>query len=88
MPVLCQVQPVNDAAPAVVELGLFPTDVAMRVLDGFATATGLPYWMSIVAVTMALRTFMVPFSLIASRNAARMSLMKPEMDRLKEGMEV
>lgn len=77
-----------DAAPAVAELGWWPSDVAMRAVDGLAATTGMPYWVSIAVTTLALRTLFLPVGILTQRNSARMTLLRPEMDQLRQAMEV
>lgn len=83
-----QALPVIDIAPVVGELGWWPSELAMRAIDGLATTTGWPYWMSIAAITIGLRTMLFPLGLLTQRNSARMSVMRPEMDELRAAMEV
>ena len=68
----------------------FPIQSAQFLLDFIHLYTGLPWWMSIVVATLAVRTLLLPLAIIQYRNGARMTLMRPEMmalnDRLKAKM--
>lgn len=78
-----------DNAPLTFEWSLYTLPkLAMAAIDGLHTSTGMPYWVTIVAITMALRTAIVPVGVLSGRNAARTALMKPEMDQLQAAMEV
>ncbi|CAM9345839.1 unnamed protein product, partial [Sphacelaria rigidula] len=67
---------------------MYPVDLAMRLIDLTATATGLPYWASIALITVSFRAVMLPLGIVTARNSARMAIMKPELDQLKKAMEV
>lgn len=78
-----------EAAPATFKLALYtPPHLAMSAVDGFHAATGMPYWMTIVAITLAIRTAILPVGVLSARNAARTAAMKPEMDLLQEAIKV
>lgn len=79
---------IEASVPAVVELGLYPVEIAMQVIDGLASTTGMPYWASIITITLILRSAMLPLAIVTTRNSARMGLMKPEQDALKQALEV
>lgn len=79
---------IEASVPSAVELGLYPVEIAMQVIDGIASTTGMPYWASIVLITVMLRSAMLPLAVVTTRNSARMGLMKPEQDALKEALEV
>lgn len=46
--------------------------------------SGLPWWASIMAVTVALRTLLLPLYLKASDHSARMTLLKPELNKITQ----
>ncbi len=69
-------------------LGWWPSDLAILAVDGVHAATGMPYWATIVAITLGIRTAILPIGLLAARNGARTAAMKPEMDALQEAIKV
>jgi hypothetical protein len=58
----------------------------MQGVDALHLATGLPYWATIVCITISLRTIMLPLAIGTMRNSARMAVMKPEMELVTERM--
>lgn len=84
-----QAQAVIEAAPATFKMALYtPPHLAMCAVDAVHAGTGMPYWMTIVAITLAMRTTILPVALVSARNAARSAAMKPEMDLLQAAVEV
>lgn len=78
-----------EAAPATFKLALYtPPYLAMCALDSVHAATGMPYWMTIVGITLALRMAILPVGVLTARNAARTGAMKPEMDQLQAAVKV
>lgn len=67
---------------------MLPVEVAMKAIDGLVTTTGMPYWASIAAVTLGIRTLLLPLGIDAIRNSKRMAIVQPELDLLKKSMEV
>lgn len=63
-------------------LGWYPPELVMESLNFVHTTIGLPWWGTIIATTLALRTFMLPFAISTMQNGARMALMRPELDAL------
>jgi len=73
-------------AELVGQLGNWPSDYAIRLVELAHEMSGLPYWATIVVATLALRTILTPFTVMTAQNAARMTLLRPEMDALTERM--
>lgn len=65
-----------------------PPQLAMMAVDSVHAVTGMPYWMTIVAITLGIRTAILPIGLLAARNGARTAVMKPEMDALQDAIKV
>ncbi|CAN0317012.1 unnamed protein product, partial [Laminaria digitata] len=83
-----QAQAVIEAAPATFKMALYtPPHLAMCAVDAVHAGTGMPYWMTIVAITLAMRTAILPVAVVSARNAARSAAMKPEMDLLQAAVE-
>jgi membrane protein insertase Oxa1/YidC/SpoIIIJ len=67
----------NDAVDAVAtktefaslsDLGYSLSDIAIRSLDVIHTTTGLPWWATIVATTIAVRGIFFPITIISVRS--------------------
>lgn len=74
----------RQVAPA----SYWPPDLAMMAVDSVHSMTGMPYWMTIMAITLGIRTAILPIGLLAARNGARTAAMKPEMDALQAAIKV
>jgi YidC/Oxa1 family membrane protein insertase len=74
------------AADLVGQLGNWPSDHALRLIELLHDVSGLPYWATIVASTLVLRSVLFPLTIVTAQNAARMTLMKPEMEAISERM--
>ncbi|OQR95764.1 mitochondrial inner membrane protein OXA1 [Thraustotheca clavata] len=71
-------------SPATAEMGYSLAEIAVRVLDVVHATTGLPWWATIVASTVAVRSMFFPISVMSMKNSARMNIMKPKLDKLQE----
>ncbi|CAM9253069.1 unnamed protein product [Ectocarpus sp. 13 AM-2016] len=79
-----QAQAALEVAPETFKMALYtPPQLAMMAVDYVHATTGMPYWMTIVAITVGIRTAILPVGLLAARNGARTAAMKPEMDSLQ-----
>jgi len=47
-------------------------------------ATGTPYWLAIIGLTMAIRTAILPLAITAHRNGEKMKACQPELTALKK----
>lgn len=74
----------ETAVEAAAVLGNWPADYAIRLLEFLHQTSGLPYWETIIASTLVLRLLLFPMVINTARGAARMTLMRPEMDALME----
>ena len=61
--------------------GWYPTDIVERMLELTHVYTGLPWWGTIVVVTIAVRVALFPFYMKASANVARTAKVKPQLDQ-------
>ncbi|SAM67139.1 related to OXA1-cytochrome oxidase biogenesis protein, mitochondrial [Ustilago bromivora] len=52
-----------------------------NLLETVGTTTGLPWWGTIVATTVALRLFIAPINIAGQKNAIRLANIQPEMKR-------
>lgn len=62
---------------ALAELGSWPSDYAIRLIELLHTTTGMPYWSTIIMMTLLLRTLLFPMVIKTSKNVAKMTLMRP-----------
>lgn len=70
------------AAP---ELGYKPTHLVMWAIENIHLTADVPYWTSIVIMTIGLRFLMLPLAIKTVQNAARMTVLRPHMQRLQDG---
>ncbi|KAG1687973.1 hypothetical protein DVH05_004492 [Phytophthora capsici] len=69
------------------DLGYSLSDLAIRSLDVIHATTGLPWWATIIATTVAVRTAFFPLTVISMRNAAKMKKFQPDMEKLQKEIE-
>jgi len=73
--------------PVVAEtLGNYPSHYAMYLIDSIHNISGLPYWETIIGVTIFLRVCLLPITLKAMLNSARMQILQPEVARLQKAL--
>lgn len=53
---------------------------ALSLLNAVHDVTGLPWWLAIGVSTMAIRSLLLPATLMTMRNSARMSALKPDIE--------
>jgi hypothetical protein len=68
------------------QLGYWPVDIAMRAIEQVHMVSGMPYWTSIVAVTVATRLTLAPLMVWQSRMVARLQAAKPEVEEVQARM--
>lgn len=69
---------------AVETLGTYPSHYAMYLIDNIHTFTGLPYWQTIIGVTIALRVCLLPIAIKGLVNAGRLAAMRPETQMMQD----
>lgn len=62
--------------------GYGPTALMERLLEASHVYTGLPWWATIIATTVAVRCVMFPLYVKASINGAKMAKIKPQLDEV------
>ncbi|KAI3406452.1 hypothetical protein KGF56_000583 [Candida oxycetoniae] len=62
--------------------GWGPTSIVENLLEVCHVYTGLPWWGTIAAVTIAVRVVIFPLYVKASSNATKMSKIKPQLDEI------
>lgn len=78
--------PHGDALHDSVQLGHWPSDYALRVVDVWHEWGDLPWWAAIAATTVGLRLLLLPISLATMRHAGRMQKARPDIDVLQARM--
>lgn len=68
------------------ELGYSAGHMVMRIIENVHVFGGLPYWEAIVACTIGLRICLIPLTIKTAQNAARMAVMRPEMQKMQDAM--
>jgi len=79
----------NLAEVPLTELGLggyTPVGLIQNLLDFLHLTVGLPWWCAIIGGTIALRALVFPLMIKGQVNTAKLSQIKPELDRLQEKM--
>ncbi|CDO52595.1 similar to Saccharomyces cerevisiae YER154W OXA1 Mitochondrial inner membrane insertase [Geotrichum candidum] len=62
----------------------WPPDVFQHIFELMHVYSGLPWWGSIMAVTVGFRALLLPLYIKASDHSARMSAIKPELNKLTQ----
>lgn len=60
--------------------------IVMRIIENVHIFSGMPYWEAIVACTVGLRICLIPLTIKTAQNAARMAVMRPEMQKMQDKM--
>lgn len=64
----------------------WPSDLVQHALEYVHVYTGLPWWGTIVTVTLMVRLALIPFYVKSSDTIARNSHIKPELDKINKQM--
>eukprot|EP00516_Mucochytrium_quahogii_P006354 CAMPEP_0203757416 /NCGR_PEP_ID=MMETSP0098-20131031/10487_1 /ASSEMBLY_ACC=CAM_ASM_000208 /TAXON_ID=96639 /ORGANISM=" , Strain NY0313808BC1" /LENGTH=364 /DNA_ID=CAMNT_0050649625 /DNA_START=204 /DNA_END=1298 /DNA_ORIENTATION=+ len=79
------VQQVTDLVdPTRADLGWGPVDMITSGIDFMHTAHGLPWWGSIIAMTLAFRVALFPLTVFTMTGQERMKTLQPEMKKMQE----
>lgn len=65
------------------QLGNSPSHYVMQGIDQLHLLTGLPYWESIIVITVSLRLLLFPLSVKSAINSAEMAGVRPLMAAIK-----
>lgn len=57
-----------------------PVDALSDFMITVHSATGLPWWATIIAATVTFRTLMLPLVLLGMKNTAKLSKAQPELE--------
>ncbi|KAJ4849496.1 hypothetical protein Tsubulata_005808 [Turnera subulata] len=86
------VQSVAAVVPAANEVAIaaadsfFPVAGLQYFIDFVHTTSGLNWWASIVAATLLIRTATIPISINTLKSTAKLSLMRPHLEEIKQKM--
>jgi len=69
--------------PPISSLGFGPTETIMRVIQSIHEYGGLPWWASIVAMTVIVRTAILPLTIMSQKNTANLVRASPELEEFK-----
>lgn len=75
---------IPEIAVEVHEKLFFPFELFISMLDKAHSFTGLPWWATIVSVTLFMRACLLPMNIMARKNAINMQLAKPYTSVLNE----
>jgi len=71
----------SEVAAATVDCS-YPTAALQHLIDYVHTQAGLPWWLSIAATTVAIRVMVLPVLVFQMKATARLTLMRPELERI------
>lgn len=69
-------------ADAVRELGYTPVDLVIKGIEQVHLLSGMPYWATIIALTIGIRLALLPVAVKTQQAAVRLQKIKPDLDRL------
>eukprot|EP00898_Chlorokybus_atmophyticus_P001449 jgi/Chlat1/2304/Chrsp17S02799 len=77
---------VNEVS-AIADQSWLPVVALQQLIEAFHVYAHLPWWGAIAATTVALRALMLPLVIRQMKVTARLSLMRPQMEKLKEELD-
>jgi YidC/Oxa1 family membrane protein insertase len=85
-----QLAAVSDAVSKIgmeyVPVWYYPSDQCIKMIFWFQDLTGTELGMAIVGTTFAVRTLLIPMTIMGQRSASRMAHVQPELELLKQKM--
>lgn len=80
--------PASAAATEVLEplSSTNPGHLVMQLVEKIHVVADVPYWQSIIALTVALRVAVLPIAIKAMRDGAKMQILQPEMKAIQAEM--
>ncbi|KAA3457040.1 mitochondrial inner membrane protein OXA1-like [Gossypium australe] len=84
--VASQAPAVNEVAVAAADSWL-PVAAIQYVIDAVHSSTGLNWWSSIVVTTLLVRGLTLPFLISQLKATAKMTLLRPRLEEIKERMQ-
>eukprot|EP00002_Diphylleia_rotans_P014273 TRINITY_DN2781_c0_g1_i1.p1 TRINITY_DN2781_c0_g1~~TRINITY_DN2781_c0_g1_i1.p1 ORF type:complete len:347 (-),score=61.77 TRINITY_DN2781_c0_g1_i1:255-1295(-) len=76
----------NATDAVVTETSYMPTALLEQTLNSIHTMSGMPYWMTIVGTTIALRTMLLPLAFKTMRNSAILGYLRPQIEVINQKM--
>ncbi|ETW02906.1 hypothetical protein H310_05370 [Aphanomyces invadans] len=70
-------------APVTVDMGYSLAEMAIRTMDVVHAMSGLPWWATIIATTVIVRSAFFPISIMSMKNSARMGILQPKLEKLQ-----
>jgi len=80
------VSQVLEVYPTLADLSYWPTDLVVWGIEFLHASFGFPYWQAILVGTACLRIPMFPISAKMMRSTAKMTIMKPDLEKLTSKM--
>ncbi|KAH7440340.1 hypothetical protein KP509_04G102900 [Ceratopteris richardii] len=74
---------VNDVSAIIGDCS-YPTAALQLCIDFMHSHLDIPWWGAIIATTIALRIFLLPLVIYQMKSTAKLTLMRPEMEKLNE----
>lgn len=84
--VVSQAPAVNEVAIAAADCYL-PVKALMYLMDYIHIFTGLEWWASIVATSIIIRLFTLPFMINQLKATSKLTLLRPKLEEIKEEMQ-
>jgi YidC/Oxa1 family membrane protein insertase len=75
--------PAPELAYVNAELGFWPPDLALRLVDGLHTTLDLPWWAAVMGAAVVARTMLLPLSVYGMQQGARVQAMKVPLSHLE-----
>lgn len=73
----------TDLAPGDAELGFWPPDLALRLVDGLHSTFDIPWWAAIVGAAIVARTALLPMSIYGMQQGSRMQTIRVPLSQLE-----
>ena len=81
-----ELAPVDQLVPAISEpvgeLGWWPSDLMLQLLNDVHLTLDVPWWGAIALTTVAMRLLLSPLQVMSMKNLANIQRLKPEMDAI------
>lgn len=83
LPITDPPAPVVELGSANAELGFWPPDLALRLVDGLHTTLDVPWWAAVMGAAVVARTALLPLSMYGMQQGARVQAMKVPLSQLE-----
>jgi len=68
------------------DISFYPPEFIQYSVDSFSNLTGLPYWESIIGVTIIFRLLILPIGISTAKASTKMAIVKPDMEKISNAM--